>query len=77
LTFKDGSKFTRKILEPCAGYFATGIACLNLGLECVGVEIDQKHYENAKRRMKVWTPNPVNPKTVARIKEAKAQQTLS
>lgn len=76
LTFRDGLKYTRRILEPCAGLFNLGIACLNLGLECVGFEIEPKYYEIAKQRMKDWTPTPENIKTVRRIESAKAQMKL-
>lgn len=39
------------VLDPFAGSFSTGIACLNTDRNFIGVEIDSEYYEAGSRRM--------------------------
>lgn len=39
------------VLDPCGGSFSTGIACLNLNRDFIGIEKDPKYFEIAKERL--------------------------
>jgi site-specific DNA-methyltransferase (adenine-specific) len=39
------------VLDPFAGSFSTGIACLNTSRHCIGIEIDNEYFEIAKKRI--------------------------
>lgn len=39
------------VLDNCMGSGSTGVACINMGRDFVGIEIDEKYYYTAKRRI--------------------------
>lgn len=39
------------VLDNCMGSGSTGVACVHIGRKFVGVEIDEKYYEAAKKRI--------------------------
>lgn len=39
------------VLDPMCGYCSTGMACLQLGLQFTGIEINHDNWTNAKERM--------------------------
>lgn len=49
LLLKLDADFT--IFDPFMGSGTTGVACIKLGRKFIGVEIDDEHYEVARRRM--------------------------
>jgi len=47
-----GLKKTRLVLDPFIGIGSTAIACLGLGVPCVGYEIDREYLEAASREIR-------------------------
>ena len=47
LTTKEGDL----VIDPFAGSFSTAEACMNLGLNFKGFEIDKEYFENGKKRI--------------------------
>ena len=39
------------VLDNCMGSGSTGVACINTGRDFIGIELDDKYYEEAKRRI--------------------------
>lgn len=48
----NSSSIGEVVLDPFMGAGTTGIACRELGREFIGIEIDQKYFEIAKKRIK-------------------------
>ena len=44
-----GVENTRRVLEPFLGIGSTALACLDLGIDCIGFELDPGYYSEAKR----------------------------
>jgi len=44
-----GVKNTRRVLEPFLGIGSTALACIELGIDCIGFELDPGYYSEAKR----------------------------
>ena len=68
LTFRNGGKFTRRVVDPFAGSGSLGKAALDLGLECVLIEKDPSTFEQTVKDLKNWKGLLRNPKTRERIK---------
>jgi len=47
----DGRVQGDTVLDNCMGSGTTGIACINLGRNFIGMEKDDIHFENAKKRI--------------------------
>lgn len=49
------------VLDPFGGSFSTVDACINLGLDCIAIEIDKEFYDHGKKRIdnKLKTIDPV------------------
>lgn len=45
------------VIDPCAGSFSTGRACMELGRTCYGFEISKKFYKRANEEMLDWKPD--------------------
>ena len=46
------------VIDPCAGSFTTGLACLNTNRRCYGFEINKQFYKDAKEKvLKYYIPN--------------------
>src|SRR6185312_1187899 len=43
--------FSMTILDPFMGSGTTGVACVNLGRKFIGIEIEPKYYDIARRRI--------------------------
>jgi DNA modification methylase len=39
------------VLDPYMGSGTTGVACIRTGRRFIGIEIDERHYEKARRRL--------------------------
>ena len=39
------------VLDPYMGSGTTGIACIRTGRRFIGIEIDEQHYQTARRRL--------------------------
>ncbi|HEX77065.1 MAG TPA: site-specific DNA-methyltransferase [Dehalococcoidia bacterium] len=49
---------TRVVLDPFMGIGSTALACLRLGVSCIGFEIDQKYLDVASRRIRSYLDSP-------------------
>lgn len=47
-----------KVLDPFAGSFSTGIACVQLGREVIGIEKDANYFSIASKRLKTALEQP-------------------
>jgi site-specific DNA-methyltransferase (adenine-specific) len=43
-----------RVLDPFNGSGSTGMACVELGYDYVGVELDENYVEIAEKRIKAW-----------------------
>lgn len=50
---KIASKEGDTVFDPFMGVGSTGVAALNLGRKFIGIEIDEKYFKAAERRLKV------------------------
>ena len=39
------------ILDPCMGSGTTGVACLNTNRKFIGIELEKKYFDTAKKRI--------------------------
>ena len=52
-----GLKRTRVVLDPFIGIGSTALACLHLGVSCVGFDIDQKYLDVASDQIRSYLDN--------------------
>ncbi len=45
------------VLDNCMGSGSTGVACINTGRDFIGIELDERYYSMAKRRIEGATAN--------------------
>lgn len=74
---KVASKEGDVVFDPFMGVGSSGVAALNLGRKFIGIEIDEKYYKAAERRIRVVTPNLFHQKSVAKPITDEAQLTLA
>ncbi len=56
-----GVQRARRVLDPFLGIGHTALACAQLGVDCVGFEIDAAYFAAAKRALKNFVPANVKP----------------
>ena len=44
-----GVSNTKRVLEPFLGIGSTALACIDLGIDCTGFELDPGYFSEAKR----------------------------
>ena len=47
----NSSKENDTVLDPFMGSGSTGVACVNTNRNFIGIELDEKHFNNAKQRI--------------------------
>lgn len=51
ILIENSSKPAEIVLDPFMGIGSTGFACVNTGREFIGIELDERYYEIAKKRI--------------------------
>lgn len=47
-TYTNGGE---TVLDNCMGSGSTGVACVNIGRNFIGIELEEKYFETAKKRI--------------------------
>lgn len=54
-----GADRVKRVLDPFLGIGTTAMACIELGINCVGYEIDPIYFQEACRMVELYEPEPV------------------
>lgn len=54
-----GADRVKRVLDPFLGIGTTAMACIELGINCVGYEIDPVYFQEACRMVELYEPEPI------------------